>query len=82
MAEVFVTSSDGYTGPTTGSLKRARPLALTCRSEAIAPAGCPIKSTCLIVDKYDVAICDGENRWYLGRDKYVEAGQPFTGLYG
>lgn len=81
MAEVFITNSEGYTGPTTNNLKRARPLELTSRSEAIAPAGCPIMSTCFIVDKFDVAICDGEDKWYMGSDKFVEAGQPFSGLF-
>lgn len=81
MAEVFITNSVGYTGQATGNLKQARPLELTCRSEAIAPAGCPIMSTCFIVDKSDVAICDGEDKWYLGSDKYVEAGQSFSGLF-
>lgn len=84
MAEVFITNSEGYTGPATGNLKRARPLEMASRSEAIAPAGCPIMSHVLIVDKNDVAICDGEDKWYMyknGENKYVEAGQPFSALY-
>lgn len=84
MAEVFITNSEGYTGPTTAKLPRSRPLEMAARSEAVAPAGCPIMSACLIVDKNNVAICDGEDRWYMYIDKevkYVEAGQPFSNLY-
>lgn len=81
MAEVYITNSVGFTGPTTNHLKRTRPLELASRSEAIAPAGCPIMSTCFIVDKFEVAVCDGEDKWYLGGDKYVEAGQAFSGLF-
>lgn len=84
MAEVFITNSEGYTGQATRNLKRARPLEMASRSEAIAPAGCPIMSQIFVVDKNDVAICDGEDRWYMYVDKevkHVEAGQPFSDLY-
>lgn len=84
MAEVFITNSEGYTGPTTAKLPRSRPLEMASRSEAIAPAGCPIRSTVFIIDKQNAAFCDGEDRWYAyvdGEVKYVEAGQPFSGLF-
>ena len=81
MAEVFIVSAEGFIGKVTDKLRRTQPLKLGCRSEAIAPTGCPIMSEVFIVDKYEVAISDGENRWYMGKDKCVEAGQPFSGLF-
>ena len=81
MAEVFIVKDEGFVGNVPDKLRRTHPLELTCRSEAIAPSGCPIMSTVFIVDKHEVAISDGENKWYLGSDKYVEAGQAFSGLF-
>lgn len=84
MRDIYILNPEGYTGPTTNNFPRARPLELACRSEAIAPAGCPIRSTAFIVDKQNAAFCDGEDRWYTNIDnevKYVDAGQPFSNLY-
>jgi len=85
MAEVFITKAEGFVGNVPDTLRRAHPLELSCRSEAIAPAGCPIMSACLIVDKMKAAISDGENKWYMrddgGNVKFVEAGQEFSGLF-
>lgn len=50
-------------------------------STDILPANCPIMSTIFVVDKMDVAICDGEGNWYREAGKPVKAGQPISALF-
>ena len=64
-------------------LPRAYPVELadTVASGNTAPAGCPIMSACFLVDKFDVAISDGEDGWYLKGGKSIRAGEPWANLY-
>jgi len=53
--------------------------------DGIAPAGCPIATTCLLVEKHDYVVCDGYDRWFLetlsGEGKFINAGEPWSKLY-
>lgn len=63
---------------------RVYPVELADNLDGIAPAGMPIMSACLIVEKMDVAVCNGRNEWYRkngdGITK-ITAGQPWTELF-
>ena len=61
----------------------AYPIELADRVEEgrIAPAGCSIMSSCFLVNKYDVAVCDGQDNWYIKSGRCIKAGQPWSDLY-
>ena len=66
------------------NLPRSYPVELGDTVDGTAPAGLPIMSTCFIVDKMDVAICDGKDRWYItsgGNVKSIAAGQTWAELF-
>lgn len=67
-------------------LPRVFPVELGANIDGIAPAGLPIMSSCFIVEKMDVAICNGRDQWYTtnanGATKYISAGQPWSALFG
>lgn len=53
--------------------------------DGIAPAGLDIMTTCFIVEKMGVAVCDGRDKWYAsvgGIVKSISAGQPWSDLFG
>lgn len=66
-------------------LPRVFPVELADNIDGIAPAGLPIMSACFIVEKMDVAVCNGRDQWYItGADstvKYISAGQPWSDLF-
>lgn len=65
-------------------LARTYPLELTDTLDGTAPAGCPIMSTCFVVDVMDVATCDGKDNWYTYRDggvASIKAGQTRSELF-
>ena len=57
------------------------PVELSVVSTEIMPTGLPHGSSAFIVDKLDVAFCDGEDNWYREADKPVKAGQPWSALF-
>lgn len=65
-------------------LARTYPLELTDTLDGTAPAGCPIMSTCFVVDKQDVAFCNGKDQWFAsngGTVKSINAGQSWSELF-
>ncbi len=62
-------------------LGRVTPLELADNSDGIAPADCPIMSTCVIVDKMDVAVSDGRGGWYISSGKSIKAGDSWANLF-
>ena len=53
--------------------------------DGIAPAGLDIMTTCFIVEKMGVAVCNGRDKWYAiggGTVKSISAGQPWSDLFG
>lgn len=66
------------------ALPRVYPLELADNLEGIAPAGTPIMSACLIVEKMAVAVSDGKDGWFLkdgGGVKSIAAGQSWADLF-
>lgn len=57
------------------------PVEIAVKSWEIMPSGLPIMSSAFIVDKMDVAICDGEDHWYIESDKLFNAGQPWSVMF-
>lgn len=54
-------------------------------SNEIIPKGCDRYEQAYIIDKADVAICDGNDTWYrqtLSGVVSAQAGQPWTALFG
>lgn len=45
------------------------------------PSDCYIGTPIFIVDKLDVAFCDGNDNWYREAGKPVAAGQPVSALF-
>ena len=68
---------------TYSDLPRAYPVELadTTAGGNTAPAGCPIMSSCFLIDKFDVAVCDGQDNWYIKGGKSIRAGEPWANLY-
>lgn len=66
-------------------LPRSYPVKLGDTINGTAPTGLPIMSTCFIVDKMEVAICDGKDHWCAtGSDgvvKSITAGQTWAELF-
>lgn len=76
----FITKSDGYSL----QIPHVNPTELADTSDGIAPSGFPIMSSCFIVDKMDIAVCDGSDKWYIATGTGVasiEAGQAWAELY-
>lgn len=57
------------------------PVELSVMSHEIMPHGLPVSSSAFIIDKIEVAFCDGEDHWYLEADKPVDAGKPWSALF-
>ncbi len=57
------------------------PYDMAAKSTDILPSGKPIMATIFVVDKMDVVVCDGNNKWYREADKPVAAGQPISALF-
>ena len=65
-------------------LPNVEPWELADNLDGIAPAGCPIMSTCFVVDKQDVAFCNGKDQWFAsngGTVKSINAGQSWSELF-
>lgn len=65
-------------------LPNVDPWELADNLDGIAPAGCPIMSTCFVVDKQDVAFCNGKDQWFAsngGTVKSINAGQSWSELF-
>lgn len=66
-------------------LPRVFPVELADNIDGTAPAGLPIMSTCFIVEKMDVAICNGRDEWYItcadGSVKSIGAGKNWAELF-
>ena len=60
---------------------KKHPYDLAARSEETLPFDCSIMTTLFVVDKMDVVVCDGDNRWYREADKPVASGQPISALF-
>lgn len=57
---------------------------MAAKSTDILPSGSPIMSTIFVVDKMDIVVCDGEDKWYSSVDGIVtsaNAGQPISALF-
>ena len=54
---------------------------IAVRTDQILPSGCYIGTSIFIVDKMDVAFCDGNDNWYRDTDKPVAAGQLVSALF-
>lgn len=62
----------------------AYPTDLADNLDGIAPAGCPIMSTCFVAEKLDVAFCNGKDQWFAsngGTVKSINAGQSWSELF-
>ena len=57
------------------------PVELAVKSWEIMPKGLPINSSAFIIDKVDMAFCDGEDHWYKDADKPFDAGQPWSVMF-
>ena len=65
-------------------LPNVDPWELADNLDGIAPAGCPIMSTCFVVEKLDVAFCNGKDQWFAsngGTVKSINAGQSWSELF-
>lgn len=65
-------------------LPNVGPWELADNLDGIAPAGCPIMSTCFVVEKLDVAFCNGKDQWFAsngGTVKSINAGQSWSELF-
>lgn len=54
-------------------------------STEIIPKGCGRYARAFVIDKMDIAICDGNDTWYVGEPGKVvsaKAGQPWSDLFG
>lgn len=57
---------------------------LRVTSDQLMPKGMGLGTQVFVIDKMDVAICDGKNNWYAGASGKVtvgQAGQPFSVLF-
>lgn len=54
---------------------------IAVKSTDVAPKGLPIYTQVFCVDKFAVAICDGEDKWYSDADTYITAGQTWAELF-
>lgn len=79
----YITKKDERSCETT-QLPRVFPLELGDNIDGTAPAGLCIMSACLIVEKMDVAVCNGRDEWYIKTAegvKKISAGQPWSDLF-
>jgi hypothetical protein len=54
---------------------------LRVTSDQIIPKGMGLGTLAFVIDKMDIAICDGKDNWYNKKDQPVAAGSPFSALF-
>lgn len=72
------------TGISGDTFMTAHPYDMAAKSTDILPYDCPIMTNIFVVDKMDVVVCDGDDKWYSSVDGVVtsaNAGQPISALF-
>lgn len=80
MADYFYNVTVDATGKTVKMETAPQRKIRVCSTE-IMPVDFSLGDEAVIVDKIDVAICDGKGNWYREADKPVAGGQPWSALF-
>lgn len=78
--EILTVAADG----SIEKVESKRTWMIPVKSTDIIPKGCSIYTQAFVVDKMNVAICDGNDNWYAQGDSGIVsavAGQPFSALF-
>ena len=79
--EILKLADDG----TVLGVETKRTWMLPVKSTDMIPKDCPIYTQAFVVDKLDIAVCDGEDKWYAqgsGGVVSATAGQSWSALFG